>query len=146
MGYDLTVEHVEDLTIPEDTLLRAQLIEIKLREFEFTRDGEKKTGRVFAWWFEVTQEGKWKGRKVSGETDARITDHPRNKLRQWAETLLGRELGEGVQLNTDDLLGLPAEISIRHEKDRKDPAKFYERVDELLPVTGGFAVDDKPPF
>lgn len=147
MGYQLVVEDVPDRTIPDETFLNARLSEISLREFSFNdrKTGEAKTGRVFEWWFEVSEEGKYKERKVKGQTDAIISNHPRNKLRAWAETLLGRDLGVGQPLNTDELVGLPVKIYVKHEADRKDPSKTYERVDDLIPVTGG-ALPGEPPF
>lgn len=141
------VEDAPDLTIPEDTIVRARLEEIKEHRFEWTdkKTGERKEGHMLQWWWEVTAENEYNGRKIKGECDAKISSHPRNRFRGWAETLLGRELPPGMPIDTDDLVGLSADISIRHDKDKKDPSKVYERVDEVIPITGAFDVG-APPF
>lgn len=148
MGLQFNTEDQPDLTLPEDTLFRATLIEIKPKEINWNdkKTGEAKSKTLLDWWFEVTSEGKYKGRKVRAECEARLTNHPDNRFHNWAETLLGRQIPVGVGVDTDDLVGLPCEISIRHEADRKDASKKYERVDEILPVTGGFDLNDEPPF
>jgi len=154
MGYEFECEDQPDLTIPEDTILKARLTEIKLREFEWTdtkaTPPEKKKGQALEWWWEITDEqrgdGKYKGRKVKGQTDAKLSNHTRNKFRPWAEALLDREIPPGMRINTDDLVGLNAEISIGHRKDKKDPSKVYEQVDEVIPLVGSGAYDDSPPF
>lgn len=154
MGLQFTVEDAPDLTIPEDTIVRARLSEIKLHSFTWTDYKDKdqpgvpvqKEGTVLQWWWEVTANNEYKGRRVKGETDAKITNHPRNKFRAWAETLLGRELPAGIAIDVDDIVGLSADISIGHKADKKDPSKKYEYVDEVIPITGGFSVADEPPF
>lgn len=153
MGLEFEVEDQPDLTIPEDTICRAKLVDLKLHRFDWTdyKDKDspgvpvKKTGETLQWWFEVTA-GDHTGRKVKLETRAKITNHPRDRFRLTAETLLGRELPYGTKINTDDLLSLSADISIRHRPDKKDPSKKYEEVDEVMPITSGFDLDSAPPF
>lgn len=147
MGIQLTVEDQPDLTIPEDFPVRAQLTEINPDEYTFTdkKTGEEKAVANLEWWFVVTADGKYNGRKLRGRTPHRITNNENNQTRQWAETLLGRELGVGAGLDTDDLIGLSCELTVRHEADRKNPKMKWERVDELLPLTSGYS-DSEPPF
>lgn len=141
-----TVEDAPDLTIPEDYPVRAIVKDIKYREFEFTdkRTQEKKTGANLEWYFEVVADGPYKERVVRGTTRPTLNNRDGNRFRQWAETLLARELPTGVNIDTDDLLGLACEITVTHEKDRKNPEMVWDRVDEVLPVTAGF--DLTPPF
>lgn len=142
------VEDAPDLTIPADTVVRGRLEEIKLHEFDYTnKEGNPDHGAVLQWWFEVTDtragDGKWLTRKVKGETDTKISNHPRNRFRQWAEVLLGRDLAEGQGIDTDDLIGLSCDLQIDHQADKKDPAKTYERVSSLLPLSSN---DTEIPF
>jgi hypothetical protein len=59
--------------------------------------------------------------------------------------LLGRQIPVGMGIDTDDLIGLQAEISIGHRQDKKDALKVWEYVDEVMPVDGGFDLNE-PPF
>lgn len=153
MGLEFEVEDQPDLTIPEDVICRAKLVEIKKHTFSWTdykdktRPGQPvaKVAENLHWWFEVTS-GQHIGRKVKLETRFKITNHPRDKFRLTAETLLGRELPHGTRVNADDLTGLQADITVRHRPDKKDPSRIYEEVDEVMPVSTGFSLDSAPPF
>jgi hypothetical protein len=143
------MEEEKDLTLPEDSIHRARLQEIKLRTFEWEdrKSGEKKEGQVLEWWWEITGTrlgDEYLGRKVKGECNAKITSRDGNHFREWAEALLNREIPIGMQIDTDDLVGLEAEIVIGHRPDRKDPNKKWEHVAGVLPAT----VNDQsePPF
>lgn len=151
MGLTFTTEDQPDLTLPEDTIFRAQLEEIKPKEISWPdkqNPGQTKTATLLQWWWVIkgAPDEKYIGRKIKGECDAKLTNHPGNRFHNWAETLLGREIPAGVGVDTDDLVGLSADISVRHEPDKKDPGKSYERLDEVLPITGGFDRDTEPPF
>lgn len=50
------------------------------------------------------------GTKIWGSVPARFTTHPDNKLRQWAVGLLGMELSEGFELDTDVLINRRARV------------------------------------
>lgn len=147
MGLQFTVEDAPDLTIPEDYPVRATVKDIKLRENDWTdpKTRETKTISNLEWFFEVTSDGPYTGRVVRGRTKPVLNNRDGNRFRQWAETLLGRELGVGAGIDADDLLGLACEITVSHEPDRKNPEIKWDRVDEVLPVTGGFNLNE-PPF
>ncbi len=136
------VEDQPDRTIPANTLCSAVLMEIKEDTVKYTdrKTGEPATFEKLNWWFEIV-DGEHAGRKVRGETDARVSNHPRNRVRAWAEVLLGRELPVGTAFDTDDLIGLPAQIRVDLRADRKDPDKMWEYVADLEP-----AGDDSLPF
>jgi hypothetical protein len=148
MGMQFTTEDQPDLTLPEDTFFRAQLVEIKPKEIEWTdrKTNEHKTKTLLEWWWEVKSDDQYNGRKIKGECEARLTNHPNNRFHNWSEALLQREIPAGMGIDTDDLVGLMAEITVRWEPDKKDPSKKYERLDEVTPVTAGFAMSDEPPF
>jgi len=148
MGMQFTTEDQPDLTLPEDTFFKAQLIEIKPKEIEWNdrKSGEHKQKTLLEWWWEVKSDDQYNGRKIKGECEARLTNHPNNRFHNWSEALLQREIPAGMGIDTDDLVGLMAEITVRWEPDKKDPSKKYERLDEVTPVTAGFAMSDEPPF
>jgi hypothetical protein len=147
MGIQFTTEDQPDLTIPADTILRAKLLELKPREINWIdrKTNEPKSKLLLEWWWEVTS-GDYTGRRVKGECDAKLTNHPGNRFHNWAETILGRQIPVGMGIDTDDLVGLSADISVGHRPDKKDPAKVWEFVDEVMPITGGFDMGGDPPF
>jgi hypothetical protein len=143
-------EHEEDLTLPEETFFRMRVTDIQTEDVPYTdkKTGEAKSFRKMTWWFEVTEQGKYVGRSLKGELtgpNAKLSSHPNNKFRQWAEAILDRDIPVGFQLSRDDLIGLQCKVSVRHEKGWKDPSQVFEVVDEVVPA-GGFAFDEQPPF
>jgi hypothetical protein len=139
-------EHEEDTRFRDDQIFRARLTEIKLRTYPFTdRDGHPAEGQSLDWWWEITgsTEGPaYIGRKVKGECHPKMTNREDNKFRQWAEALLNREIPVGMKLDTDDLVGLEADILIRLRQDRKERDKWWPQVDGIAPVDG--ALQDVP--
>jgi hypothetical protein len=153
MGMTFVTEDEPDLTIPEDTLVRAKLVDIKPKTINWNdrKTGEAKSRNMLEWWFEVT-DSRFPGRdggtrKIKGECDAKISNHPGNKFRAWAETLLGREIPVGMGIDTDDILGLACDITVVHEKSSKaNDDRVFERLDQVIAIDGGFALSDQPPF
>lgn len=72
------------------------------------------------------------GNKIWGSVGARFTTHPDNKLRQWAIALLGMELNEGFELDTDILLNRKARAVIGQYK--KSSGSMQHNVAGLLPL------------
>jgi len=131
--------------LPKETPLAAQLTAVVEREIPYV---DKKTGKdaVFTKWeweFAIT-EGEYAGLSAWGDTEDRLTNHPDNKVRQWAETLRGREFDMGEGLDTDDLLGLPCTITVDNtEYTKKDGTVSYlTPVMDVYPPSQGF----EPPF
>jgi hypothetical protein len=139
-----TVKEAKDLTIPVDTILRARLIEIK--ENEYIYDGQ--TIKNYQWWFEVTTDGPYRGRKVRGVTDREMTIDPRNKLHSWSEAVGRQAVPLGKNFDIDELIGCQADITVGHRLDSKDPAKKYEYIDEVIPIDLTFDLRNPgpPPF
>lgn len=152
MGRQHTVQDKPDLTIPEDFIVRAKLNEIKYETVSGTsqRTKEDYSFEKSTWWFEVTSDNQYNGRKVKGEVTSDdgnfLSNHPNNKFRLWASALLGRSLEAGDNLDDDDLVGLSCDITVVHQPDRKDPAKKWERLDQVIPLDGAFDFNDEPPF
>lgn len=154
MGYELECNEEQDLTLPKDSLHRARVIEVKVRQVNsLKRPGE--TFDVLNFWFEVTVPGdlgpEYIGRKVRGETFATLNSRPDCKLRLWGEALLGRKIPVGMRIDVlEDFIGLEAEILIGHRQDRNDPHKIYEEVADVIPLeeNSGYLTgqDATPPF
>lgn len=131
-----TVDDQPDLTIPEDHIVRARLMEINDKDIEWTKNGQTQHATLAEWWWEVV-DGDYKGRRVKGSCDARITNHPNNKFRAWAEALLGKELDAGDAFDDDVLIGLVADITVSHRADKRPGVdRIYEEVDEVIPPGG----------
>lgn len=146
-----TVTEEKDRTIPEDTIVRARLVEIGEKTINWTdkQTGEAKSADMLEWWFEViddrVKDGLFKGRKIKGECDARLTTHPRNTFRHWVEALLGRDLPQGVEIDPEeDLVGLVADITVKHREYVKNGEKrIAEDIDEVIGVQTS---EDDVPF
>lgn len=146
-----TVEDQKDLSIPEGKIVRAVLQEIKEKEISWIIKsgpdvGKTKTATLLEWWWEVqgpeyTKED-GNQRRVKGESDARITNYAGNKFGVWATALLQREVVVGMPVDTDDLTGITADITVKHRPDKRDPSRTFEEVDEVIAVESF----DEPPF
>jgi hypothetical protein len=156
-----TMRNQDEYPLPEDVAFPARLTAVSEKRNEFTykahhkpvKEGKKNVGDTgvisrWTWEFEIV-DGDYSGLRAWGETEDALTNHPDNKVRQWAETLLGREFEIGEGLDTDDLIGLPCLITVRHDEPRpkKDGSgNFYP-----CPVADVFPADalsggDEPPF
>lgn len=137
-----------DLTLPEDSIHRAKLMELKLKTIEWTVGNEKKSNQILEWWWEITSTRlgpQYVGRRVKGECKPYLSNHDGNRFRSWAEALMNRTLPVGMDIETDDLIGLDAEIVIGHRPGKGD--KVWETVSDVIgldPTMGG--TYSQPPF
>lgn len=148
-------EEQPDLSLSEEKIYRAVLQSIEPREIRWTPKDGKNAGieqskLLLEWWWEVQDEetrnpadGAY--RRVKGTCEARLTNHPDNRFRNWAEAILQREVPVGMNLDTDDLTGMRADITIKKVPDRRDPAKLWEEVAEIMPAFDAIS-QDVPPF
>lgn len=158
MGYVSEVEQYDPNSvvrdeIPAGTIATATLEGITTQDIAWNDKNQKeedgspvrRTATLLKWVFRIT-EGDYEGKSIRGTCDSVLSTHPKNKYRNWAETLLGRTLPVNGRLDTDDLIGLSAKVVVIHKADKKVEGKYYVEVDELLPASGGFSFDDEPPF
>lgn len=137
--------------IPEETPVPAVLDSVDVVTFQ-ERDRETKalTGGTYdrwKWTFKVS-DGDYYGIKVTALTTPFISNHPDNKVRLWAETLTGKQWGESEGIDTDEIIGLPCILTVRHEEPRpkKDGTGMWYglRIQDVFPAG---AIDlDTPPF
>lgn len=148
MGTRLTVGEAEDVIIPEDTILRAVVKEVKPRTIEWRdkQTGEQKSRGMMSFLFEITTDGPYKGNFVRGEVNDKFTIDSTSQLRNWCMSLLQRELPPGMGIDTDDLLGMPADITVRH-REAKDKSRIFMEVDQVMSIDGAFEMSQQaPPF
>lgn len=142
-----TMEHEDQWKLPADVPLPAELTSVKEESFPYTdKQGKPQTFTKWTWEFSIT-DGEYAGLRAWGDTDPKLTNHPDNKVRQWAETLRGSEFEMGEGLDTDDIIGLPCIITVANLKEEKkgSPGEFYYKtpVKDVFPAD---AVDHEPPF
>lgn len=111
-------EDYEAELIPEDDFVPAKLTKIEEKQISWTdkQTGKPKEAEILEWTFVVTS-GAHEGKTVRGSCDPRLSNHENNRFRQWVEGVLGRDLAVGENIDTDDLIGLTADITVLH-KDR----------------------------
>lgn len=147
-----TVKEESEYPLPAETVFPARLDKVVEKTVEFTykahhaavKNGRAKVGETggftkWQWEFAIT-DGPYAGMKAWGDTDGKLTNREDDRVRQWSETLLGRELGIGDELDTDLLVGLPCSITVRHDEPvprRDGTGNFYPcPVDEVFPTDG----------
>lgn len=138
-----TVEDEPDRTIPEDTIVRGKLVQLEDKPIKWKdkQTGEDREATITEWWWEIQSPEDYENRKVKGSCNAKVTNHPSNRWRLWAEALLGRELDANMTLDDDDLIGLVADLTVSH-RPSKDGERVFEEVDEVIPVSA----DNNIPF
>ena len=138
------VEEWVDDRIPADVPVRARLEAVSAKTIQWVdkNTGEDREADLWSWEWKVI-EGEWEGTRVSGDTDARISMHEANKARRWFEALIGSELQPEMELDTDDLIGLAADITVRHRQGKRGDRVFVE-VDDVAAITERVAA--QPPF
>ena len=145
-----TVVEASNYPIPEDTLVPLKLESVTHVEVPFTYKKGAKIGQpgIFVkWeWEFAIPEGEYAGLTVRGNTEPRITSGDQSSgdlqmARPWVEALLGRELDLGEEVDTDDLIGLPGQGTVRHLEPRpkKEGGGFWfnTELDELFPAGMG---------
>lgn len=154
-----TMQDENEYPLPEDTPFPARLDKVEERVTRWTYqshhqsviDGRNKVGEEgeivrWSWTFRIT-DGDYAGVNAYGETEPKLTTHPDNLVRQWAEVLRGKTFELGESFDTDDLLGLTCIITVRHDppREKRDGGKFYPcPVDSVFPADA-LGVSD-PPF
>jgi len=77
---------------------------------------------------------------IWGGVSLRLTEHPENKLRMWAEAILGIEMGVGFELDTEVFMGREVKgIVSQYPKKAVDPKTGQpfkgHQVESLIPNT-----------
>lgn len=144
--------HESEYRYPDDLFYTCKLIAVDEVEVPYfkkvngVRTNEQAVFKKWQWRFEIV-EGAYLGEVLRGDTRPEYTTRADNKVRQWSEALLNREMSVGEELDTDMLIGLPCIVTIAHAEPRKkaDGTYFYPcEVEEVLPKSGSLV--NNPPF
>jgi hypothetical protein len=131
----LTSGNPEELDLlPEGEVVNVRLLDIEAHEFMWEGEMIKK----FRWSFAITDEGPWKGKSIQGDTSRNFTAHPNCRAYNWIHALTGRGYPPGEEMDTDDVIGLPARIIIEHKPNKKD-GRVWMRVKDVLATQGAVA-------
>jgi hypothetical protein len=143
----ITVEEQKDWSVlPSDSILHLKVDEVEIKEVQGQHGPWQKVEIKFK---VLGIQAIGDGSPVEGYEDViagpiwgsvpfKLTDSAENKLRQWAEAILGMELGLGFELDTDYFLGRECRgITTQYDKRAKDPKTGMpfkgHQIDALLP-------------
>lgn len=140
----ITVEHQEEfVTFPENTILHLKVDEVEVREVQGNRGTWEKLEIKFkVLGVQASGDGSPVesmesaiGSPIWGSVPFRASDSPENRLRQWAEAILGMELGVGFEFDTDVFEG--RQVRGVTSQYTKRNGKQAHQIDSLLPLNGG---------
>lgn len=127
-------EHEDPDPIPEDTIFAAKIVSVE----EIT-DYDKKQKVAFKVRLNAP-DTPWDGFHYTGKAQLPLTNGANNRLRQWAETLLGAkdELPAGFELDTEIFVNQDCRVVIGlfEKDDDKNPGKTigFNFVSDFLPA------------
>lgn len=120
-----TLSEEAEFKLPKDEPLVCQLNKVEVKTINYKKNGEDRSFDRWIWEFEVI-DGPYAGLRAWAETEDRLTTHPDNKVRQFAEALIGAEFEIGQDLDTDDLLGLPCEVVVDNIVEEGKERNYYK--------------------
>lgn len=111
-GVDADGNKKEFPLIPEDSILEANVLEIK-GPVEMPYKDKETNEAIFKmeWTFKIAS-GEYADQRTWGQTGIKFAHHPDCKLYAWTQEVLGVDLPAGFNLDTDNLLGLPCRIVV----------------------------------
>lgn len=136
----------EYVLIPENEVLEAEILEIKVQDSFFwvdVDDHSKGKDKEVSFKFNITEEGKFKNTWVFGSTSTIFNTHANCKLRLWTEEILGLDEGLPVDfsLNTEDLEGQKVRVIIANYWSPKNN-RTQHKVSDLQRVPSGMTPDN----
>lgn len=151
----ITMEEQDSiLTFPVDSILDLLIEELEIKEVA-GRNGPWKKMEVKFKVLGIQALGKpgpnesgdpadyenWITQNIYGSVPFKLTDHPENKLRMWAEAIFNQELGPGFELDTDMFVkrrvrGLTGQYDAKARDSAGNPFKRHEIVSLLASKDG----------
>lgn len=143
----ITLEHQDEiLTFPVDSILELKIQEVIIETVNPQRGDpwEKARFRFKILGIQALGDGGdpspyegWITRDIWGGVSWRLTDHPENKLRVWAEAIFRQELGPGFELDSDMFLqrnvrGVTGQYAAKTKDAHGNPFMRHQ-IDTLLP-------------
>lgn len=128
----------------------ARVVSVDLKTKPFN-DDEGNPVKKWEFKFKISSDDEHDGRFLWGETPARVTNHPDNKFRNWAEAVTGERKPALYKINTDDLVDRDCMIVVGKDvKERNGQEKIRNFVREVHPTKDAAvrlaAADAQDPF
>src|SRR5215203_5323982 len=103
------------------------------------REANSEHGTYYRWAFEIRDEG-YGGRQIHANVSDKFG--PSSKARQWVESMIGRQLGNGERFDTDDLIGQDFHVTVVNvEKD----GRTYDNVASVNAIRKAKAAKNEGP-
>jgi len=103
------------------------------------REANSEHGTYYRWAFEIRDEG-YGGRQIHANVSDKFG--PSSKARQWVESMIGRQLGNGERFDTDDLIGQDFHVTVVNvEKD----GRTYDNVASVNAIRKAKAAKKEDP-
>jgi hypothetical protein len=137
MGHTIKATQGEDfIVLPKDLVITVRVDETKVETIPGKNGNDPWEKLDFK--FTITnvaneQYSEAVGQTIWGGVAFRLTDHPDNRLKQWVEALLGIEVSEGFELDTDMLSHRTARAIVDNYP--RKTGGFAHKVGALLPAT-----------
>lgn len=143
------------------TLASCEQVPVTFKYRQGPKAGQDGGFDKWEWTLVVTGPAEYVNTEVRGTSEPKITNASESSFlplaRPYVEALLGRTLEIGEEIDTDDLLGLSCQFTVRHLEPRPrkngDGHWFNVEVDEIFPASGaavpgstGVPAYDEPPF
>lgn len=169
-----TVQADSPYPIPEDTLVPVTLVSVQEVDVKFTYKQGPKAGTASSFakweWNLIVSDGEFANVEIRGSSEPKITNASVASgilplALPYVEAFLGRGLELGEEVDTDHLVGLSAQITVKHQEPRPrrdgDGFWFNVEVEEIFPLhpTNGTQrpqtmqdsvlsgrIEDQPPF
>lgn len=138
----------ENLTFPAESILELKILESEIKtQSGKNGDWEKVECKFKILGIQAIGDGgnpndydNWIGKEIWGSVPFKLTNHPENRLRLWAEAIFRQEIGIGFELDTDLFVNRQVR-GVTGTWTKKVGGQEYLRhqVDALLPFAGGSA-------
>ena len=103
------------------------------------REANSEHGTYYRWAFEIRDEG-YGGRQIHANVSDKFGLS--SKARQWVESMIGRQLGNGERFDTDDLIGQDFHVTVVNvEKD----GRTYDNVASVNAIRKAKAAKKEDP-
>ena len=137
MGEKIVAEQGQEFVVlPKDTVITVRVNNTKVETVPGRDNNDSWDKLDFEFTIVGVANDQFKdaeGQKIWGGVPFKLTVHPDNRLKQWTEALLGIEITEGFELDTDLLEGRTARAIV--DQYPRKTGGFNHKVVALLPST-----------
>lgn len=121
--------------IEDGEYFNARVVDVDLVTKPFIDEKTNQPVKKFSFKFKLMTEDEHDGSFIWGETAARITNHPDNRFRMWAEAITGHRIPATYKGNTDDLMDRDCRVVVgKSVKERDGQEKIRNFVREVHPT------------